>query len=57
MHLLKQREIQLLLVAIVAGLLISTALPRFRLAPANLGNVYNDTSILIILALGQMASS
>ena len=30
------------------------ALPGFA-TPANLGNVFNDTSILIMLALGQMA--
>lgn len=52
--LLKNREM-LLVVAIVALVaLIALRFPPF-VAPANLANVYNDTSILIILALGQMA--
>lgn len=52
--LLKNREM-LLVVAIVALVaLIALRFPPF-VAPANLTNVYNDTSILIILALGQMA--
>ena len=52
--LLKNREM-LLVVAIVALLaLIAVRFPPF-VAPGNLANVYNDTSILIILALGQMA--
>ena len=52
--LLKHREI-LLVVAIVAlTALIALRFPRF-VTPGNLANVYNDTSILIILALGQMA--
>src|SRR5690606_13589805 len=45
----------LLVVAIVALVtLIAIRFPPF-VTPANLVNVYNDTSILIILALGQMA--
>ncbi len=52
--LLKNREM-LLVVAIIALLaLIAVRFPPF-VAPGNLANVYNDTSILIILALGQMA--
>jgi rhamnose transport system permease protein len=52
--LLKSRE------AILAGaivglvLLISLRFPGFA-TPRNLGNVFNDTSILMMLALGQMA--
>lgn len=52
--LLKNRE-ALLVVAILALVaLIALRFPGF-VDPANLGRVYNDTSILIILALGQMA--
>lgn len=52
--LLKNREM-LLVVAIVALVaLIAARFPGF-VRPQNLANVYNDTSILIILALGQMA--
>ncbi|MFT3974729.1 MAG: ABC transporter permease [Amaricoccus sp.] len=51
---MKSRE--LLLAAIIAGLvaLIATRFPAFA-RPANLANVFNDTAILIVLALGQMA--
>ena len=51
---LKNRE--LLLVGAIAVLLalITWRFPPF-VAPTNLARVYNDTSILIILALGQMA--
>ncbi|QRM54201.1 ABC transporter permease [Sinorhizobium sp. BG8] len=53
-RLLKNREM-LLVVAIVALVgMIALRFPGF-VVPANLANVYNDTSILIILALGQMA--
>jgi rhamnose transport system permease protein len=52
--LLKNREM-LLVVAIAALVaLIAVRFPPF-VTSANLVNVYNDTSILIILALGQMA--
>ncbi|MBD9555320.1 ABC transporter permease [Ensifer adhaerens] len=53
-NILRNRE--LLLVGAIAVLLalITWRFPPF-VAPANLGRVYNDTSILIILALGQMA--
>ena len=51
---MKSRE--LLLAAIIAGLvaLIATRFPGFA-RPANLAAVLNDTAILIVLALGQMA--
>ena len=50
------RSRELLLAAIVVGLiaLIATRFPAFA-RPANLANVLNDTAILIVLALGQMA--
>jgi rhamnose transport system permease protein len=52
-RLLTSRE--LLLAGAIAALvaLISTRFPAFA-APANLGRVFNDTAILIMLALGQM---
>ena len=51
--LLKYREAWLLLaIAVVIGL-ISTRFPAFA-RPGNLAQVFNDTSILMILALGQM---
>ena len=49
----KYRELQLLAAIVALILLISIRVPGFT-TPASLGNVYNDTSILIILALGQM---
>jgi rhamnose transport system permease protein len=51
---MKSRE--LLLAAIIVGLvaLIATRFPGFA-RPANLAAVLNDTAILIVLALGQMA--
>jgi rhamnose transport system permease protein len=52
-NLLKQREIQLVLVILAMIGLIAARFPSF-IEPGNLGNVFNDTSILIILALGQM---
>jgi rhamnose transport system permease protein len=53
-RLLKSREV--LLAAAIAGLVLLIALrfPGFA-APGNLGNVFNDTAILVMLALGQMA--
>jgi len=51
--LLKYRELQLLAAIVALVLLISLRVPQF-LSPSSLGNVYHDTSILIILALGQM---
>jgi rhamnose transport system permease protein len=52
--LLKNREILLVIAIIALVFLIALRFPGF-VAPANLARVYNDTSILIILALGQMA--
>lgn len=51
---LKSRE--LLLAAAIVGLVlvIAARFPAFA-APDNLGRVFNDTAILIMLALGQMA--
>lgn len=51
--LLKTREIWLLAAVAVLVALISLRFPAFA-RPGNLGQVFNDTSILIILALGQM---
>jgi rhamnose transport system permease protein len=50
---LKYRELQLLAAIVALIGLISIRVPGFT-TPASLLNVYNDTSILIILALGQM---
>ncbi|MCL7999486.1 ABC transporter permease [Brucella sp. 21LCYQ03] len=53
-QLLKQRELLLLvIIAIMIGL-FSLRAPGFA-SPRNLANIFNDTSILIILALGQMS--
>ena len=52
-RLLAARETLLLGVLIALLALIATRFPGF-VAPANLANVFNDTSPLIILALGQM---
>ncbi|MDB5523335.1 MAG: Ribose/xylose/arabinose/galactoside ABC-type transport system, permease component [Rhizobium sp.] len=52
--LFKHREIQLLAAIVVLTLMIAVRFPVF-IEPSSLGNVYSDTSILIILALGQMA--
>ncbi len=52
-QLLKNREALLAGVIVVMVALISVVVPSF-IAPGNLLAVYNDTSILIILALGQM---
>ncbi|UVC08131.1 ABC transporter permease [Rhizobium sp. TH2] len=51
--LLKCRELQLLAAIVALILMISLRVPQFLSLPS-LGNVYHDTSILIILALGQM---
>lgn len=50
---LTSREAILLLVILVLVGVVSTRFPGF-IVPANLANVFNDTSPLIILALGQM---
>jgi rhamnose transport system permease protein len=52
--LLKHREIWLLAAIVLLIGLISTRFPAFA-HPGNLRQVFNDTAILIILALGQMA--
>ncbi|MGK9050742.1 ABC transporter permease [Neorhizobium petrolearium] len=52
-RLLKNREILLLVIIAVMVLGFSTRAQGFA-SPGNLANIFNDTSILIILALGQM---
>ena len=52
--LFKNREMLLVVAILALVALIAIRFPPF-VAPRNLANVYNDTSILIILALGQMA--
>jgi rhamnose transport system permease protein len=51
--LFRHREIQLLAAIVALTLLIAVRFPIF-IEPSSLGSVYTDTSILIILALGQM---
>ncbi|MCT8999445.1 ABC transporter permease [Chelativorans intermedius] len=53
MRLLKSREILLAAAILVLLAAIAWRFPGF-VRPANLANVFNDTAILIILALGQM---
>ncbi|MCU0831253.1 MAG: ABC transporter permease [Rhizobiaceae bacterium] len=52
-RLLQSREAILLAVLVAMVLAIAARFPQFA-APASLANVFNDTAILIILALGQM---
>lgn len=52
-NLLKNRESQLACLILIMIVLVSLVVPDF-LSVGNLVSVYNDTSILIILALGQM---
>lgn len=52
-RIVKSRELVLGAAILALILLVSTRFPAFA-RPANLGNVLNDTSILIMLALGQM---
>lgn len=52
-NLVKSREALLVLAIIALVALISTRFPGFA-APANAANIFNDTSILIMMALGQM---
>lgn len=52
-RLLKNRELLLGLIIIVMIVGFSTRASNFA-TPGNLANIFNDTSILIILALGQM---
>jgi rhamnose transport system permease protein len=49
----KSREVLLAAAIVALVLLISLRFPAFA-RPANLGNVFNDTAILMMLALGQM---
>ncbi|MBB5224154.1 rhamnose transport system permease protein [Amaricoccus macauensis] len=51
---MKSRELLLAVIIVALVGLIATRFPAFA-RPANLANVLNDTSILIMLALGQMA--
>lgn len=53
-NLLRSRELILGVAIVALMLLISTRYPDFVTVP-NLANVYNDTAILIMLALGQTA--
>ena len=53
-RLLKNREMLLVMAIVALVVLIAMRFPPF-VTSGNLANVYNDTSILIILALGQMA--
>ncbi len=53
-RLFKYREMQLVIAMVVLVTLIALRFPSF-VSIASLANVFNDTSILIILALGQMA--
>jgi rhamnose transport system permease protein len=50
----KHREVWLVLAIVAMIALVATRFPGFA-RPANLATVFNDTSILIVLALGQMA--
>lgn len=52
-QLLKHREALLAAVIVLMVIAIGTRVPSF-IAPGNLVEMFNDTSILIILALGQM---
>ena len=52
-RLLKNRELLLALIILVMIACFATRAAGFA-SPANLANIFNDTSILIILALGQM---
>jgi len=51
--LLKQREFWLIVVIVAVALLVSLRSPGF-IQPRSLANIVNDTSILFMLALGQM---
>src|SRR5262245_10831684 len=51
---LAQRETLLVVAILLLVAAITIRFPGFA-APSNLANVFNDTAILIILALGQMA--
>ncbi|WP_316359425.1 ABC transporter permease [Devosia sp.] len=53
-RLLKHREIFLALAILLVLVLVTARFPRFA-QPGNLMTIFNDTSILMMLALGQMA--
>lgn len=53
MTLLKNREVLLALAILLLVVLVAARFPAF-VQPANLVNVFNDTSPLILLAIGQM---
>ncbi|MBA1156417.1 ABC transporter permease [Microvirga mediterraneensis] len=53
-QILKYREILLAAIIVVLIAVFSSRAPGFA-SPENLANIFNDTSILMILALGQMA--
>ena len=53
-RLIKSREIWLVLANFALLVLIALRFPDF-VRPSNLAQVFNDTSLLIILTLGQMA--
>ncbi|MDB5530632.1 MAG: transporter permease [Devosia sp.] len=52
-RLLKHREIFLAMAILLVLVLVTARFPRFA-APGNLLTIFNDTSILMMLALGQM---
>ena len=53
-RLLKHREILLFLAILLVLVIVTARFPRFA-QPGNLLTIFNDTSILMMLALGQMA--
>src|SRR5690606_2675485 len=53
-RLLKNRELWLALAILAVVVLVTLRFPRFA-QPQNLLTIFNDTSILMMLALGQMA--
>ena len=53
-RILKYRELLLVAIIVVLIAIVAYRAPGFA-APESLANIFNDTSILIILALGQMA--
>jgi rhamnose transport system permease protein len=53
-RLLRHREVLLFLAILLVLVLVTARFPRFA-QPANLLTIFNDTSILMMLALGQMA--
>src|SRR5918993_6138727 len=53
-RILKYRELLLVAIIVVLIAIFSYRAPGFS-SPESLANIFNDTSILMILALGQMA--